>query len=202
MGRFVLVHGGWGGGWEWHLVADRLRRRGHEVHHPTLSGLGERRHLARPDTNLETHVADVVGLLELDDLLPRDGESVNDLTPPGFVDHMRRLAVEQGEGWQVPLPFGPDELGHPAEVAQWYLPKLVPHPLACFEQPLRLTGEVDRLPTTYVTCAREDEQSLFRRFGERAQQEGWGFRRVPVGHDAHVIAPDEVAEILDQIASR
>ena len=35
---------------------------------PSLTGLGERKHLARPDINLETHIADVVSLLEMEDL--------------------------------------------------------------------------------------------------------------------------------------
>ena len=43
---FVIVHGGWGGGWEWTAVARALRERGHEVYTPTLTGMGERAHLA------------------------------------------------------------------------------------------------------------------------------------------------------------
>ena len=42
---FVLVHGAWHGGWCWQRVADRLRRDGHAVFTPTLTGLGERSHL-------------------------------------------------------------------------------------------------------------------------------------------------------------
>lgn len=63
---FVLVHGGWHGGWCWRRVAPLLS--GYDVHCPTLSGLGDRAHLARPDTGLADHVADVVAVLELDDL--------------------------------------------------------------------------------------------------------------------------------------
>jgi pimeloyl-ACP methyl ester carboxylesterase len=45
MATFVLVHGSWGGGWEWRLVDDRLSALGHDVYRPTLTGLGERRHV-------------------------------------------------------------------------------------------------------------------------------------------------------------
>jgi pimeloyl-ACP methyl ester carboxylesterase len=38
--RFLLVHGGWQGGWCWDQVAARLRAAGHEVLAPTLAGLG------------------------------------------------------------------------------------------------------------------------------------------------------------------
>ena len=60
---FVLVHGAWHGGWCWRRVADRLRRDGHAVFTPTLTGLGERSHLLRPGIDLATHVADIVSVL-------------------------------------------------------------------------------------------------------------------------------------------
>lgn len=62
------MHGGWGGGWEWTPVARTLRERGHEVFTPTLTGMGERAHLGRPEVGLATHVEDVVAVLELEDL--------------------------------------------------------------------------------------------------------------------------------------
>src|SRR5262245_33467443 len=68
MATFVLVHGSWGGGWEWRLVDDRLTALGHKVYRPTLTGLGERRHLGRPETDLDTHIADVVAVLETEEL--------------------------------------------------------------------------------------------------------------------------------------
>ncbi len=64
---FVLVHGGWHGSWCWRRVVPLLASAGHEVLCPTLTGLGDRAHLARPDTGLADHVADVVAVLELDD---------------------------------------------------------------------------------------------------------------------------------------
>lgn len=64
----MIVHGGWGGGWEWHAVAQALRGGGHEVFTPTLTGMGERAHLGGPDVGLSTHVEDVVAVLELEDL--------------------------------------------------------------------------------------------------------------------------------------
>ena len=55
---FVLIHGGRHGGWAWRDVASRLRRLGHDVYTPTLTGLGERAHLLRPDIGLDTHIAE------------------------------------------------------------------------------------------------------------------------------------------------
>lgn len=68
MATFVLVHGAWHGGWCWWRVRAGLEAAGHTVHTPTLTGLGERAHLARPDIDLATHVQDVLGVLECEDL--------------------------------------------------------------------------------------------------------------------------------------
>ncbi len=64
MATYVLVHGAWGGGWSWNrTVAAPLRAEGHIVLVPTLTGLGERSHLASPEVGLDTHLQDVVNVL-------------------------------------------------------------------------------------------------------------------------------------------
>ena len=68
MATFVLVQGAWHGGWCWRRVTARLRAAGHTVFAPTLTGLGERAHLATSHVNLDTHIADVVGLIEAEEL--------------------------------------------------------------------------------------------------------------------------------------
>lgn len=68
MTTFVLVHGAWHGGWCWDRVAPLLRDAGHEVHAPTLTGLSERAHLLSPTVGLDTHVEDVVRLIDILDL--------------------------------------------------------------------------------------------------------------------------------------
>ena len=68
MTTFVLVHGGFHGGWCWGRVAKRLRAAGHDVYAPTLTGLADRSHLLNPHIDLSTHVSDVAGLLRWEDL--------------------------------------------------------------------------------------------------------------------------------------
>jgi pimeloyl-ACP methyl ester carboxylesterase len=68
MATYVLVHGAWHGGWCWRPVAERLRAAGHEVHTPTLTGLGERAHLLAREVGLHTHVEDVVALFRFEGL--------------------------------------------------------------------------------------------------------------------------------------
>jgi pimeloyl-ACP methyl ester carboxylesterase len=68
MATFVLVHGAWHGGWCWKKILGILSAAGSDVYTPTLTGLGERAHLASRETALETHIADVLGVLEMEDL--------------------------------------------------------------------------------------------------------------------------------------
>ena len=68
METYVLVHGGGHGGWCYRKVARMLREAGHEVYTPTLTGLGERKHLLSIETNLSTHITDVVNTLIYEDL--------------------------------------------------------------------------------------------------------------------------------------
>jgi pimeloyl-ACP methyl ester carboxylesterase len=65
---YVLVHGAWHGGWVWKPVAEALRALGHTVYAPSLTGLGDRRHLLRPGINLDTHSSDIVNLVEMEGL--------------------------------------------------------------------------------------------------------------------------------------
>jgi pimeloyl-ACP methyl ester carboxylesterase len=68
MANFVIVHGAFGGGWQWREVAALLRAWGHDVFTPSLTGFAERVHLATPDTGLETHIRDILNVLRYEDL--------------------------------------------------------------------------------------------------------------------------------------
>ena len=67
MATFVLVHGGWAGR-VWRLLAPRLRTAGHEVYTPTLTGIGARKHLLTREVDLDTHIQDVIGVIDDADL--------------------------------------------------------------------------------------------------------------------------------------
>lgn len=68
MRTYVLVHGGGHGGWCYQRLARIMRAHGQEVYTPTLTGLGEREHLLRPDIDLDFHVTDIVNVLQFEDL--------------------------------------------------------------------------------------------------------------------------------------
>ena len=68
MTTFVLLHGAWHGGWCWNRVRPLLRDQGHDVFTPTFSGVSDRAHLLTRSTGLETHITDIVRLLDFEDL--------------------------------------------------------------------------------------------------------------------------------------
>jgi pimeloyl-ACP methyl ester carboxylesterase len=102
MPPFVLVHGAFHGAWCWTPIARLLRARGHEVFAPTLTGLGERRHLLSQSITMETFVLDVLNVLdfeELEDVVlvghsfgARPASGVADRAP----DRIRRLIFLDG----------------------------------------------------------------------------------------------------------
>ncbi|GAA1233315.1 alpha/beta hydrolase [Kitasatospora nipponensis] len=64
MTAFVLVSGNYTGGWVWQEVAERLRGSGAEVHPVTLTGMGEGGPPADAHTDLETHVEDLLRVID------------------------------------------------------------------------------------------------------------------------------------------
>jgi pimeloyl-ACP methyl ester carboxylesterase len=68
MATLLVAHGAWSAGWAWKKMRPLLRARGHEIFTPTYTGLGERVHLASPHVDLETHIADLLGVLQFEDL--------------------------------------------------------------------------------------------------------------------------------------
>ncbi|MEJ7932137.1 alpha/beta hydrolase family protein [Ramlibacter sp. AN1015] len=68
MAHFLLVHGAWHGGWCWQRVVQALAGAGHRAHAVTLTGLGERAHLLSSTITLETHISDVLGAIEAEEM--------------------------------------------------------------------------------------------------------------------------------------
>jgi len=90
MATVVLVHGTTAGGWVWRKVAPRLRAAGHVVYTPTLTGLGERVHLATRETGLTTHIDDIVNTLVFEELtdVVLAGHSYGGMVITGVVDRV------------------------------------------------------------------------------------------------------------------
>ncbi|MEM8985714.1 MAG: alpha/beta fold hydrolase [Pseudomonadota bacterium] len=88
---FVLVHGAWHGGWCWRHVKAVLQGQGHRVFTPTLTGLGERSHLFSAEIGLETHIQDLVNLIEWEELnnIVLVAHSYGGMPATGVVDRLK-----------------------------------------------------------------------------------------------------------------
>lgn len=65
---FVLIHGAFRGGWSWQKVRRIMHAEGFDVFAPSSTGAGEKSHLNSAKITLETWIADVVNLIEYEDL--------------------------------------------------------------------------------------------------------------------------------------
>jgi pimeloyl-ACP methyl ester carboxylesterase len=159
MATFVLVAGAWHGGWCWRKVTPLLRAAGHEVFAPTLTGLGERSHLAHPDVGLTTHIQDIVNLLEYEDLnhVVLVGHSFSGMVitgvaeqVPGRLAHLVYLDAFVPENGQALVDLLPPE-GRQSNEARvraegdgWRLLSLRPVPWETFlREEWRVTDEAD-----------------------------------------------------------
>jgi len=119
-----------------------LEAGGAEVHTPTLTGLGERAHLASREISLDTHVADVLGVLEVEDL--------SDV-----------VLVGHSYGGMVVTAVADRAAGRVARLV--YLDAVVPGDAQClydrapsqlrthFEEQARIAGEGWRVPVSVAT---------------------------------------------------
>jgi len=196
---YVLVHGAWSGAHTWRKVRPLLQAQGHTVFTPSLTGLGERVHLASPQVTLTTHIHDVVNCLFFEDLsdIVLLGYSYGGMVVTGAVDfveervkhlvYLDAFVPEDGQSlygltreqpreilrqdWLVP-PM-PREFDDPAE-AEWANPRRVPHPKGCFTEPVRLSKPLEEraFTRTYIKATGEPrpaEEHPFWRAADRAR---------------------------------
>ncbi|MBE0587776.1 MAG: alpha/beta hydrolase [Hydrogenophaga sp.] len=110
---FVLVHGAWHGAWCWKRVLPLLRAAGAEAHAVTLTGVGERAHLMGPNIDLNTHIQDVIGLIEAEELqrVVLVGHSYGGIVITGVADRLQR----ERPGLLVHLVYLDAVTPHPGE---------------------------------------------------------------------------------------
>jgi pimeloyl-ACP methyl ester carboxylesterase len=229
---FVVAHGAWSAGWAWKKMHPILRTRGHRLVTPTCTGVGERSHLARPDIDLDTHIADICQVLEFEDLkgVVLIGHSYGGMVATGVADRARAriaklvyldaFAPRDGESVFDLLP--PEALAQrkPGEGDDnWRIP---PGPMPpdtpeadrvwCdprrTPQPLKTFAQKIRLaseppmPRHYIYCTRRPPDDRFRRFYERARTEGWGAYEIDASHNPHITSPNALADLLIAIAKQ
>jgi len=132
----------------------------------------------------------------LDAFVPRDGQSLIDLTRRAFNGGS---GAPPADGWLVP-PMPPSSDASPEDLA-WVTARRGPQPRKTLEQAVRLTGAVDGLPRVYIKCLRINPGDVFEQFATRARSEsGWQYEEIDATHSPNVTAPDKLAEILLRVA--
>jgi pimeloyl-ACP methyl ester carboxylesterase len=88
---FLVAHGAWSAGWAWQKMRPLLDTDGDHFVTPSYTGLGERAHLANPSIDLETHIEDILGVLEYEDLADviLIGHSYGGMVATGVADRAR-----------------------------------------------------------------------------------------------------------------
>jgi pimeloyl-ACP methyl ester carboxylesterase len=139
-------------------------------------------------------------LVYLDAFVPEDGENVLQHIPEEQAAGMAEAIDRVGDGWKIPPLPAAFFLVNERDRA-WVDRQCTMHPAATFQQRLRLTGGIDRVPRVeYVRCEGFDEGSPFPPFLARARAKGWQTHTLPCGHDAMLDLPEEVVAILKECA--
>jgi pimeloyl-ACP methyl ester carboxylesterase len=113
MSDFVLVHGAWHGAWCWKRVLPALWRAGHRAFAVSLTGVGERAHLLSPRITLQTHINDVVAVIEAEELneavlvghsyagmvITGVADQLTETSPLGRLVYLDAMVPEPGECW-------------------------------------------------------------------------------------------------------
>jgi pimeloyl-ACP methyl ester carboxylesterase len=165
MATFVLVHGSWAGGVVWRQLAPRLRKAGHVVYAPTLTGIGERKHLLNREIDLDTHIQDVIGVIDDEDLsdIVLVGHSYGGMVISGVADrvpekvaslvYLDAFVPENGQSCQSLLP--PDRRWTTVPGEDWLVAPIPPAGFGLKSRGDRaLGGEERAAPTRHLNPAR------------------------------------------------
>jgi pimeloyl-ACP methyl ester carboxylesterase len=141
----------------------------------------------------------IAQIIYLDAFVPKDGQSLFDLTTPYARAHMEKGAAATGDGWGIPPISTPPDTA--PEDVEWLTPRRHPQPILTFAQGIRLTNGETNLPRTFIYCTRTAPGDVFAQFAARAKTEpGWNYRELDASHNPHVTAPEALAGIFDNIA--
>jgi pimeloyl-ACP methyl ester carboxylesterase len=170
MATYVLVHGAWSGAHGLRKIRKLLQQQGHDVFTPSLTGLGERIHLATPDVDLTTHVRDVVNAVLYEDLADivlvgySYGGFVVTAALAHIADRVRHLVYLDafvpsdgqavydlnGRGSQQPIELGQSWVAPPMARSlddptdeQWANARRTPHPVGCFTERVHLAKALE-----------------------------------------------------------
>ena len=218
---FVIVHGAWGGSWGFRQVDSLMTEEGCIVYRPSLTGLGERVHLASSETSLTTHIKDVVNTVLFENLynIILVGHSYGGMVITGVADsipeRIRKLvyldAMVPDDGESVMKIMDPDGVGLARRISGDFLlparvepdqkpPMSVPHPLKTFTEPISLKNEKRKnIPVTYILTVepgKKATEDAFAKFAARAEKHGWEVWQMAADHTPQRSALNELVKVL------
>jgi pimeloyl-ACP methyl ester carboxylesterase len=217
---FLFVHGAWGGGWEYAKIDSILRTKGNIVFHPTLTGLGERVHLANQDINLSTHITDIVNVIKFENLhdVILVGHSYGGMVISGVAeqvpDRIKQLIYldafvpNDGESiktispnWEsflVPL-IKDGFLLYPSG-SKPTPPTDVPQPLKTATEPLKISNPlVKQIPASYILMTKDGKGGFEQAGASRARARNWQIITFEGGHYPMRDQPEELVKKLESI---
>jgi pimeloyl-ACP methyl ester carboxylesterase len=141
-------------------------------------------------------------LVYLDSLMVEGGKAPFDNLPPDVVAARLKAAEETSGGLSLPAPppsaFGVSD----ANDTEWVKRRLTPHPLGTYTSTLNIGGPVgNNLPRTYIACTNPPYAALQASRDWVKAQQGWRRAEIATGHDAMVMAPDELTRMLVDVTS-
>jgi pimeloyl-ACP methyl ester carboxylesterase len=213
----------------WQEVATNLQQAGHQVYTPTLTGLGERVHLANPEIDMNMHIQDVKNVLVYEDLWQVNlvGYSSGGMVATGVaelvperISHLIYLdALVPQDGQSVADMTGSDVMAFFEEAAReggdgWRIPVFpdaTPQHTAQLLKPLQQPVSVSNpdaaeLPRTFILCTKgaEDVGDLHtpvQTSAERAAaDERWNYLEIETGHMPMWSHPQELTNLLQDLA--
>jgi len=220
---YVFVHGAWGGAWDWRRVDSLLTAQGHQAYRVTLTGLGERVHLASPAVGLATHIDDVVNTLVWENLreVVLVGHSYGGMVITGVADrvpdriarliYLDAFLPDSGESVfslmdSAGVAFFQANTREGFIMPPWVtdvqaVPRDVPQPVHTFTDTLRLTNPSGRrVPATYIlTVDPGATTDTFQRYADRATARGWRVVRMEADHIPERSAPLSLVALLGGI---
>ncbi len=145
--------------------------------------------------------AKVSALFFVDAFVPENGQSLHDTLPPDARNEQLEAAKNVGEGWKTP-PIPAEAFNVNPRDRDWVDQQSTPHPLACFQQPARLTGAINRIEDITYLLATGWGPSPFPQFYDKAKARGWRTLTLACGHDVMLDQPEELTRELLAISSR
>jgi len=147
-------------------------------------------------------VPDRIGaLIYLDAFVLENGQCLNDTIPPEVRSKRLALAKEVGDGWKLP-PISAEEFNINPRDRDWVNRQGTMQSLACFEQPMHLTGALNQIIDITYILASGWSPSPFPQFYEKAKAKGWKTITIECGHDVMLDRPEELAEQLLAVSPR